>query len=672
MYRTRTVAIALALLLVGIARSVQAAESGVSLSSVLAEMNSLAALAEWPDPPFTCRQFSSYDPASKTPDDPKTWFANGDRGKYVRTEMRDGRKEFVMMDADGPGCVVRIWSANAGGVLRIYIDGSEKPALEMNMQEAMDGLHEPFLAPIAGVHARGWNLYFPFPYAKHGKVTTTDGNIYYHVNYRTYPAGTRVASFESSQLARVKGRMDSLGRRLAKPYTSNLQPANAQAKVIRLFELAPGASRALAELKGPAAVFEFEAMLDAEDLRQALRHTILEIAFDGESKPSVLCPLGDFFGSSPDINPYESLPLQVHVSGELRSKWFMPFAKSCTIKIVNRSYDPVGFQGRITTVPYRWSDRSMHFHAKWRAENNMPTRPFHDWTFVKCAGQGVFVGDMLSVANPVKGWWGEGDEKIYVDGEKFPSHFGTGSEDYFGYAWCCPDLFVHCYHNQPRCDGPGNYGLTSVNRFHVIDKIPFAKQFQFDIEAWHSNANTKVSYNATSYWYARPGGTDFFKPLTRQMLEVIAPPPMAVAANVKGALEGEALKIVRKTATADVQAGYEDLWSQQKQLWWRGAKPGDVLVLAFPVKAAGRHKIIGNFTRAPDYGIMQLSINDQKAGDPIDFYKAGDVGAVRRELGTFELKAGENQFKVEIKGANPKALPRYMFGLDYLLLEKAP
>ena len=644
----------------------------VSLSSLLSEMNNLAALAEYPDPPFTCKQFSSYDRASKTPDDPKGWFANADRGKYVRVEMRNGQKEFVMMDAEGSGAIVRIWSANAGGILRIYLDGSEKPTLEMNMQDAMDGQHEPFLAPFAGVRSRGWNLYFPFPYAKHCKVTTTDGNIYYHVNYRTYLAGTSVESFTMGQIEKVKDRIERLGLRLDRSYTSNLPPDNREVRLLKLSPVAPNASKILAEMQGPAAVFEFEVALDAENMRQALRYMILEIAFDGEANPSVLCPLGDFFGSSPDINPFESLPLQVHESGEIRSKWFMPFEKSCTIKVTNRGRDTVGLQGRITTVPYRWTDRSMRFHAKWRTEKDMPTRPLRDWTFVKCEGKGVFVGDMLSVSNPVRRWWGEGDEKIYVDGEKFPSHFGTGSEDYFGYAWCNTALFTHCYHNQSRCDGPGNYGLTSVNRFHILDKIPFAKRFQFDIEVWHSNPDTKVAYTATSYWYARPGGADFFKPLTKEVLPVVVPPPLAAAAKVKGALEGEELKVVQRSGEPEVQAGFEEIWSGGKQYWWKGAKPGDVLVLAFPVEESGRYKVFANFTRARDYGIIQLYINDKKAGEPMDFYNPSIAVSGRKELGTFELKKGDNLLKAEIKGKNKKALPRHMFGLDYLVLEKAP
>ena len=111
----------------------------------------------------------------------------------------------------------------------------------------------------------------------------------------------------------------------------------------------------------------------------------------------------------------------------------------------------------------------MHFHAKWRAQFDVPTRPMIDWNYLTAKGQGVFAGVAFAIDNPVKDWWGEGDEKIYVDGETFPSHFGTGTEDYYGYAWCWPGLFTHAYHAQPRCDGPGNYGRTSVNRFHILD-----------------------------------------------------------------------------------------------------------------------------------------------------------------------------------------------------------
>ena len=78
-------------------------------------------------------------------------------------------------------------------------------------------------------------------------------------------------------------------------------------------------------------------------------------------------------------------------------------------------------------------------------------------------------------------WWGEGDEKFFVDGEKFPSTFGTGSEDYFGYAWSNPTLFQHAYHNQPIA--MGNKGHIVVNRWHVSDNVPFQTGFEAAIGA---------------------------------------------------------------------------------------------------------------------------------------------------------------------------------------------
>ena len=100
------------------------------MASLLDDMTNLAAMAEFPNPPYVTKQFSSYDRASTTPADPKTWFANNDCGNYLRIEDRDGRKEHVMADMQGPGAIVRIWSPNPGGTLRIYLDGKETPALE--------------------------------------------------------------------------------------------------------------------------------------------------------------------------------------------------------------------------------------------------------------------------------------------------------------------------------------------------------------------------------------------------------------------------------------------------------------------------------------------------------------------------------------------------------------
>ena len=101
------------------------------LRALLDEMVDLRGMAEFPDPAYTCRQFSSYDRASKS--SAEEWFANADAGHYLRVETVAGRNEHVLMDVPGPGAVVRIWSANPAGTLRIYIDGADKPALTAPM-----------------------------------------------------------------------------------------------------------------------------------------------------------------------------------------------------------------------------------------------------------------------------------------------------------------------------------------------------------------------------------------------------------------------------------------------------------------------------------------------------------------------------------------------------------
>jgi hypothetical protein len=407
--------------------------------------------------------------------------------------------------------------------------------------------------------------------------------------------------------------------------------------------------------------------LKAGNREAALRGIILKISFDGET--AVESPLGDFFGTAPGINPYASLPLGMTPEGEMYCHWFMPFKELALIELVNHSQESATLSGEIALAAYSWTEASMHFHAKWRAQFDVPTRPMLDWNYLTAKGQGVFAGVAFAIDNPVKDWWGEGDEKIYVDGESFPSHFGTGTEDYYGYAWCWPALFTHAYHNQPRCDGPGNYGRTSVNRFHILDRIPFNQQFKFDMELWHWNEKCKVNLAVVAYWYARPGATDGFKPI-RADEAVVRPMPVYVVPRVAGALEGESLQILRVTGTAEPQ-DWEGI-SAGKQLWWHeGMKPGDALVLAFTAPKAGKYQVFGRFLRARDYGIHQLAINGQKTGQPLDFYNPDVKPTEEISLGVFELKPQGNEFTATVMGANEKAVKSYMLGLDYLRLQPA-
>lgn len=647
-----------------LATAAYAGEGGpITVESLLRELNDLDNLAEFPEPPFTCRQFSSYDRASKSPEDAKGWFANADAGQFLRVDERDGRKEHVMMDADGPGAIVRIWSANPKGTLRIYLDEGETPTIEAPMSAWLGGTFAGVPVPLAGERSRGWNSYFPVPYARHCKVTSDEGGFYYHVNYRTYPAGTDVTTMQAEDFARLAPLTYELAAKLLVP-GERAAPRGAK-PTARTLQLAPGRSEYVDLGGGPGAIVSLSAQLTDGDPVEGLRSIVLELTFDDEK--TVSAPLGDFYGAAPGINAYQSLPLGVTRDGRMRCNWVMPFEKSARLALTNTGGRPFTVQLEALTAARPWTQRSMHFHCDWKSAIDVPTRPMIDWNYLAAGGQGVFVGAAFNIANPVRAWWGEGDEKIYVDGESFPSHFGTGTEDYYGYAWCWPGLFSHAFHNQPRCDGPGNYGHTAVNRWHIVDRIPFTRDFRFDMELWHWHETCKVTMSVATYWYARPGAksdTPRIEPaaLALKLLGKYEPP------RVAGAIEGETLRIVEKKGRTEAQG--LDGCSGESHLWWTQAQPGDRLVLAFPAAAAGPHRVLIHCVKAGDYGIHKLTINEQPAGEPIDFYHAPGIAMSKEiDLGTFELKEGDNTLAVEVVGKNEKAAKGFMFGLDYIRLE---
>ncbi len=144
--------------------------------------------------------------------------------------------------------------------------------------------------------------------------------------------------------------------------------------------------------------------------------------------------------------------------------------------------------------------------------------------------------------------------------------------------------------------------------------------------------------------------------------------------RVPGAIEGETMKILAKSGDANPQnmSEYKDFtWSGGEQLWWTGAKPGDRLTLALPVTISGKYSIEAVLTRASDYGVVKFLIDGQPLSDKqTDLFGSRVSNTNQLVLGEKELTAGEHRLTVEITGANPEAVKAYMFGLDYLWLER--
>ena len=647
----------------------------VTFSSLLAEMVDRDTAARFPAPAYTCRQASSYDQASVSSDEPDTWWANNDRSFFLRSEVNGGREEWVMLDADGPGCIVRIWitASNACGTIRVYLDGSDKPVLAEEAQKLI-GDNALVGPPLSETRARGRNFYLPIPYATHCKVTydrpnfqvskNRDDLLYYQINYRTYASGSKVESFTRAALAAAETQIAQLQDSLLQPAAA--LPANLDRHAPQTTELAPGESTQII-LEGPAAVRRLAVQLAAEDMAQATRQTVLEAEFDGA--PTVWCPVGDFFGSGVGLNPYRGWWREVRKDGPMICYWPMPYRKQCRMQFTNHGRQPVTVTVQADTGPWTWDDRSMLFHTTWRQEYPIDSSQKTDWNYVETHGQGVYMGDTLCVVNPVLAWWGEGDEKIYVDGESFPSHFGTGTEDYYGYAWCTPEFFESPFHAQPRAQGPRNFGHVTNTRVRLLDGIPFTTSLKVDMEVWHWRP-CNIAYAVATYWYGVPGAQANHGPAP-EALKVyhFDVPEEAKPRQVHGAIEGEGLEIKALTGgRTQVQSGAHFGWSNARQLWWIDGKPGDKMTLALNLNKGGKYKISAELTKAVDYGIVRLTLDGKPLGDAIDLYNDGVIRKVY-DLGARELAKGSHQLEVEIEGANAKAIKRHMFGLDYLKLD---
>lgn len=493
------------------------AQTTVNLQSLLREMTDAGTVARWPEPAYATMQASSYDRNSVSPDQPG-WFANDDRSQYIRTEQMNGRKEQVMMDAEGPGVVVRFWltTFRRNGNIRVYFDGNTEPELVIPAYDLMKGglpLGKALLEPHSSYEAKekgGSTLYLPMPYAKHCKITWEDMDTdnqprYYQVNYRTYPSGTKVETFTLAGLKKLKTLADSVDQKLLNP--QNIV-AGRKAEMSRT--ILPAAKASLTLPSGPQAVRLISLKIKtqkAEDYQQALRSIILSIEFDGQQ--TVWCPVGDFSGSGVGGKQLQSWYRTVGIDGTVISRWVMPYQKSARVTLINKG--AVTIQASLSAVSdkWQWDNRSMYFHADWKNENNVAIKQTEkdkptDWELNAITGKGIFLGDVLAVYNHMHKWYGEGDQKIWTDGATFPAEFGTGTEDYYDTSWAPVVLYQTPFANAPRADNPDSYGYNTFTRTRNLDGVTFNHSFRYTLETlgWENGLS---DFAATSYWYGFKG-----------------------------------------------------------------------------------------------------------------------------------------------------------------------
>ncbi len=455
----------------------------------------------------TSRQFSSYDRRSQLgPNGEKIgWDANADAGQYLRVEPNG---EAVMAEMDGPGVITQIWSANPQGKLHFYIDGAATPIVFDFTAFTTGGIPQipPALSTKGG--GAGVNCYLPIPYATRCAVKADKAhNQYYHVDYTTFPAGTRVRSFAWPLTDAEKAAVASAAAWLDKKCGEDPSPRPDATTIAGEAALPAGTTATIAKLDGPGVVTRLAVKLEGES-RGLRRDVMLRAFWDNAEKPAIEAPYGDFFASTWASVPFRSLPIGMTEAGGY-CYWRMPFAKNARLELANEGAADAKVAFEVVWARAEWKDNAAYLHAKWRRE--APNKVF-DWPLLSCKGRGRFVGVQLSVQNPDPPWFGEGDEKVYVDGEKFPSWFGTGTEDYFCDAWGFRP-FIQFSHGCPMYHEPGR---TTVYRWHTLDNIPFAESFDMTIENYGNNKD----YSAVAFWYAAPQNRDFFTTPAREARRV--------------------------------------------------------------------------------------------------------------------------------------------------------
>jgi hypothetical protein len=671
MFARRSVLGVVTLVLCALASAARAEEK-LGYCELVRRLTDLSRLAVLPEAGEQGAQWSSYDRASKY--DEKTgkyvqWDANGDGQGIIRKEG----EQSVMAEMKGPGCIWRIWSAAPGkGHVRIFLDDQEKPVIDLPFADYFDGKHAPLNYPalsynLADVQSSGQNVYLPIPYRKSCKIVADkDWGNYFHFGYKTYPEGTVLPTFSAELVAQHADQLKAVDQLLAKKLGSDPAGKRAGQKTVKnAVSVAAGETACVAKLDGPQAITAIwvkTQFANREDEIAGLRNLALRITWDDQSKPAVWCPLGDFFGTAPGVNLYKTLLTGMTKEG-FYSYWYMPFGKSAVVELVNEDTQERKVQFEITHAPLGRPFAGLgHFHAKWHRDTvELPADRWPDWLMLQTQGRGRFCGVTLHVWDPRGGWWGEGDEKFFVDGEKFPSTIGTGSEDYFGYAWGNPHLFEKPYHAQTMTQN--NKGHQSVLRWHMADDVPFHKSFEGCIEKYYKNERGTL-YACTVRWYLDPDGTDPYGPVPVEQRDGYYKVPDLSVAGFK--------VLNTPNGNVDLQPLDQGRWKNGVQLWWTGANPKDQLVIAVPVANRGKYEVSVGLTKADDYGIVQLSLDGEKVGEAIDLYNPAVIHSGPIALGVHDLTQGQHKLTVEILGANPKAKKAYMFGIDRVDLKPAP
>lgn len=415
--------------------------------------------------------------------------------------------------------------------------------------------------------------------------------------------------------------------------------------------LQPGQSIEMPLLEGPGVITHMWFTSHAGWAGE-LNALSMRIYWDDHQTPGVEAPLGDFFAvGQGKPATVESIPVQVSTTGSLSSYWRMPFHKSARIVITNDNPDRgAGLYWQVDwmQVASLPADTPL-FHARYRQQ--YPAKA-GDYTLAELSGRGAYVGSVMSITSAQDGWYGEGDDFFYIDGETVPSLQGTGSEDYFNDAWGFRPR-TSLWFGSPRWQGDSAGDSGVCYRWHIADAVNFSTSLRFDIEhKGNHNEDTEGFYverpdflSSVAFWYqtgepaawpALPGWHD--RRIPWQTTHFVR---MFQQAKVEGHT-GDKGKPRIDTSS---------LFGARPVLLWPASATGAQLTLPFEVAKQGRHavRLIGG--TGPRQAPYDILIDGKKISAQIG--PTAEDGELDLLLGTHELAQGSHTISFKPAWSKP-------------------
>jgi hypothetical protein len=447
------------------------------------------------------------------------------------------------------------------------------------------------------------------------------------------------------------------------------------------FRVPPGQTHVCMDVKGPGMIthmwFTFlgpEPQDWAQQGSATHQDMLLRIYWDDNPRPGVEAPLGDFFANCfGKRSEVISMPVIVEDADSYNCFWRMPFRKSARVEIVNQSDKPINLlYYNIDWIKLKSLPRDTpYFYAQYRQE--YPVQSGKDYLILETTGKGHYVGTVLAVRTRSPSWFGEGDEKIYIDGEPKASIWGTGTEDYFLSAWGLKRTSTP-YFGVPYFDQWGIVGgHTSAYRWHIHDPIVFNKGIKVTLEHWGwispdenperrsmSWNEREDDYSSVAFWYQT--GLPTFEARAPEGKDRRLPGLERVIAFARDWMDEKR----HGTGTAHTQQlpfyeGPQVLYQPEKA-------EGAWFEIPFEVKEKEPLRLLLNLTKSYDFGIYQAYLNGIKIGDRMDLYAAETTGEEFHLL-DFWPDPGRYVLRLECVGRN-RASSGYYLGIESVRLRE--